>query len=167
MPSISRINAQLEGLGKALDNLIHKLGSCNREAMESLALSVERLARAQKALLESQVLIFIEATESDLDMPTLPLFVEEREPEEPEGMTPALEEEIEGHIARLDGEPEPRCETCGPPGPKECVDRNPVWCPPGEPERKEGPLCYARTEGCPEAPCPHIPGSTACNENRG
>ncbi len=39
---------------------------------------IERLALAQKTLIHTQIAIFVEATESDLDMPVLPLFCEEQ-----------------------------------------------------------------------------------------
>jgi len=61
-----------------MEYLAGKLGYRKAEEAEQTALIIERLARAQKSLIETQAIIFVECTESDLDMPTLPLFVEER-----------------------------------------------------------------------------------------
>jgi len=91
MPSISRINAQLEKIAEVIDTLTTKALVYRGEEAERIAATLGHYARVQKALLESQVLLFIEATESDLDMPVLPLFVEDRgsdpegEPEEEDG----------------------------------------------------------------------------------
>lgn len=84
MPSISRINGQLKCLAGEIEIIINSLPNYTVEEVGVMATVLERLTRAQKALVETQVAIFIEATESDLDMPVLPLFVEDRD-SDPEG----------------------------------------------------------------------------------
>lgn len=83
MPNISRINKQLEMVASRIENFLSiDQDTVRVDLEERISVVLERLTKAQKALVETQVLIFIEATESDLDMPVLPLFVEERDSNE-------------------------------------------------------------------------------------
>ncbi len=78
MSSISAINGQLKRLTSEIGIITESLPVYTVEQVGVMAPALESLCRAQKLLVETQIAIFIEATESDLDMPTLPLFCEER-----------------------------------------------------------------------------------------
>lgn len=84
MPSISAINEQLKKVNNEIHAMFLYMDGLPVDAYETAARAVRSLCQAQRSLVETQVAIFIEATEAGLDMPTLPLFVEEREDEDGE-----------------------------------------------------------------------------------
>lgn len=79
MPNIDRINEQLLRIAHEINSNTLTFGALNLEKAELRAKTIESLCKAQRVLVETQIMIFVECTESDIDMPTLPLFVEERD----------------------------------------------------------------------------------------
>lgn len=85
---ISKLNEQLVEVSKAIDRaqkrVDTKLLFGQDDGIERFSAALADLCKAQESLARTQVMIFVEATESDLDMPTLPLFCEDEGSEEDE-----------------------------------------------------------------------------------
>lgn len=73
MANISKINEQLKLLSEEIER--------HMSDPEHL----ERLCRAQECLVKTQLHIWVELVEAEVDIPTLPLFIEERESDDSNG----------------------------------------------------------------------------------
>jgi hypothetical protein len=86
MSSISKINEQLISVEGAISKIQKHIDptfiGIDRIAKYSSTLA--DLCKAQEALIRTQAIIFVELTESEIDIPVLPLFCEERDSEEGE-----------------------------------------------------------------------------------